>query len=104
MGITTSISFRSDAFCTNILFNLSIYSSNGTYLLFSTLAAASHYTCLSRTCMGNGKSSVSTDPRHIPPDGNRLLVRCPLLCYFAHHLGKETEKLYFMEDVQTVFR
>src|SRR5699024_8558770 len=104
MGITTSISFRSDACCTNILFNLSIYSRNGTYLVFSSLAAASDYTCLWRTCMWNGNSSVRTYPPHIPPDGNRLLVRCPLLCYFAHHLAKETEQFYFMEDVQTVFR
>src|SRR5699024_9579169 len=104
MGITTSISYRSDAFCTNILFNLSIYSRNGTYLVFSTLAAASHYTCFGRTCMGNGKRSFSTYSSSIPSDGNRLLVSCSLLCYFAHHLAKETEQFYFMEDVQTVFR
>src|SRR5699024_10481151 len=104
MGITTSISFRSDAFCTNILFNLSIYSRNGTYLVFSTLAAASHYTCFWWTCMGDVIFSVSPYSTHISPDGNRLMVRCPLLCYFAHHLAKETEQFYFMVDVQTVFR
>src|SRR5699024_638579 len=100
MGITTSISFRSYAFCTNIFFNISIYSKNGTYMVFSTMAASSHYTCFLRTCIGNGKSSVSTYPPHIPPDVNRLLDRCPMLCYFAHHLAKETEQFYFMEDVQ----
>src|SRR5699024_3815839 len=104
MGITTSISFRSDAFCTNILFNLSIYSRNGTYLVFRILADVSHYTCFWRTCMGIGKFSVSTYPPLITPDGKCLLVMCTLICYFAHHLEKETEQFYFMEDVQTVFR
>src|SRR5699024_1838987 len=99
MGITTSISFRSDAFCTNVLFVLSIYSGNGTYVVFSTLVVSIHYTCFWRTCMGNGISSVSTYPPYIPSDGNRLLVRCPMLCYFDHHLAKETERVDFMEDV-----
>src|SRR5699024_1787155 len=103
MGITTSISFRSDDFCTNVLFDLSIYSVNVAFLVCSSLVAFSHYTCFWRTCMGNGNSSVSIYPPYIPPDGNRLLVRCPLLCYFDHHLAKETERVYFMEDVQAVF-
>src|SRR5699024_5156388 len=99
MGITTSISFRSDAFCTNVLFDHSIYSGNGTYLVFSTLVPSSHYTCVWRTCMGNGISSVSTYPAYIPPAGHRLWVRCPMLCSFDHHLAKETERVDFMEDV-----
>src|SRR5699024_4682566 len=41
MGITTSISFRSDAFCTNILFNFSIYFINGMYHVFISFAFAS---------------------------------------------------------------